>query len=434
MIADLIAPRLAALPGEWLDRRYLRSRLGDLTFGQAQRSALHFANWLRKCAGVQPGDPVALCLPRSLEAVQAILGVLVAGGAYAPIAYNSPPQRLFETVQAVGPRILLTTATVRARLATVGSLPPLAILEARPGGAGLQGLLDEIETCPLIAVGHRHDLAAIYFTSGSTGLPKGVMMSQEAMAGMASWIARWNGMTATDCLASDAGLHYATAFDLLTPLYGGGSTFLIDDRDAMFPERVAEAIESEKASVWCSSATSLRLLLERGSLERRNLATLRRVEFFGEPLSPVVLRRLMEILPQAELVNFYGATEAHRIASYTVPRPLPESLDSVPVGWPADSYALSLRDEDGREVGAGETGEICVTGPRTFLGYWKDEAQTLTKRVSELGQSYRTGDLARFEEDGLLHLIGRRDQEVKLRGNRFDLGEVETVLKILPEV
>src|SRR5262249_21613363 len=156
--------------------------------------------------------------------------------------------------------------------------------------------------------------------------------------------ASWNGMTAKDRLASDAGLHYATAFDLFSPLYGGGSTVLVGDREAMFPERVAEIIESERVSVWCSSATSLRLLVERGDLQRRDLGALRRVEFFGEPLAPSLLRQAMALIPRAEFVNFYGASEAHRVTAITIPRPLPEGLSGLPVGRPTGNYRLFLRD------------------------------------------------------------------------------------------
>jgi acyl-coenzyme A synthetase/AMP-(fatty) acid ligase len=158
------------------------------------------------------------------------------------------------------------------------------------------------------------------------------------------------------------------------------------------------------------------------------------VEFFGEPLAPSLLRQIMALVPKAEFVNFYGASEAHRVAAYGVPRPLPEDVAMLPVGRPTDNYRVMLRDAEGREAAAGAPGEICVAGPRCMLGYWKDEAQTAAKRIPGEGQSYRTGDLARFDGAGMLHLIGRQDQVVKLRGNRFDLGELEAVLKSDPGV
>jgi amino acid adenylation domain-containing protein len=433
-MSELIAERLLSLPQGWRERRYLWSSLGSLTFGEAERAARRLAAWLAGAGEVRPGDRVALCLPRSLEAVVAVLGVLASGAAYAPIPYQGPPRRLADMLCALEPRLLLTTAEMLARLRSAGPLPPPALLTVKPGGAGLESLIADVAAAPRPAERGHDDLAAIYFTSGSTGQPKGVMLSQGGMAEMAAWIARWNGMTAGDRLASDAGLHYATAFDLFSPLFGGGSTLLIGDREAMFPEKVAEILEAERASVWCSSATSLHLLLERGELARRDLGALRRVEFFGEPLAPPALRRLMELLPQAEFVNFYGATEAHRVTTYTVPRPLPADLAHLPLGQPTENYAFSLRDAAGAEAEAGEPGEIVVAGPRALLGYWRDEALTSAKRLPGAAQSYRTGDLARFGKDGLLHLIGRQDQVVKLRGNRFDLGELEAVLKSDPAV
>jgi amino acid adenylation domain-containing protein len=439
MTGQTIIGRLLDLPQGWLDRRMLGSRQGSLTFGEVRESALSLARWLAEAKGIAPCDRVALCLPRTLEAVCAIYGILAAGASYAPLPAASPPARLAEMLVSLEPKLLIIGAEMRARLARIQGLPPLAVLGTKPGGAGLAALLAEGSAAatpaasptgaPSFAPRAPEDLAAIYFTSGSTGLPKGVMLSQRGMAEMAQWIAGWNAMTEADRLGSDAGLHYATAFDLFSPLWGGGSTVLIDDREAMFPERVAEIIEKERVTIWCSSATTLRLLLERGDLPRRDLGALRRVEFFGEPLAPALLRQLMASIPAAEFVNFYGASEAHRVAAYDVPRPLPEDTVALPVGRPTDNYRLTLRDGEGRAPAPGEPGEICVAGPRCMLGYWKDEAQTAAKRVPGEGQSYRTGDLARFDAAGLLHLIGRQDQVVKLRGNRFDLGELESVLK-----
>jgi len=432
--AELIAERLQSLPAGWRERPVLRSSLGSLSFAALGDKALRMARWLAEAQAIVPGERIALCLPRSLEAVIAVHGALAAGAAYAPLPSNSPPARLREMLLSLEPRLLLTTAETKARLGAGKGLPPMVVLAGRPDAGGLVPLLGDLAPAAAPAPRRGEDLAAIYFTSGSTGLPKGVMMSQRGMAEMAAWIAGWNGMSAEDRLASDAGLHYATAFDLFSPLFGGGSTVLVGDREAMFPERVAEIIESERVSVWCSSATSLRLLVERGDLGRRDLSALRRVEFFGEPLAPALLRQAMALIPRAEFVNFYGASEAHRIAAYTIPRPLPEDIAVLPVGRPTENYRLCLRDADGREPAPGAAGEICVAGPRTLLGYWKDEAQSAAKRIPGEAQSYRTGDLARFDAEGLLHLIGRQDQVVKLRGNRFDLGELETVLKGDPAV
>jgi len=149
----------------------------------------------------------------------------------------------------------------------------------------------------------------------------------------------------------------------------------------------------------------------------------------GEPMPVDVLRRLVEMLPACEVVNHYGATEAHNMANWLVPRPLPADLAGVPLGRPNEGYGLTLRDEEGAEVAAGEVGEICVGGPAITLGYWDDPVLTAARRLDGDPTSYRSGDLARLGPDGLLYYAGRRDHLVKLRGHRFDLGEIEAVLR-----
>src|SRR5258706_4954398 len=117
------------------------------------------------------------------------------------------------------------------------------------------------------------------------------------------------------------------------------------------------------------------------------------------------------------------------MANWGVPRPLPPDLAAVPLGRPNEGYGLALRDEEGAEVAAGEVGEICVTGPAITLGYWDDPVLTAARRLDGDRNSYRSGDLARFGPDGLLYSAGRRDHLVKLRGHRFDLGEIEAVVR-----
>jgi amino acid adenylation domain-containing protein len=432
MATELIVPQLLTLPTAWRERTAFTSSLGQLSFGALSEGALGFAAWLARDAGVRPRDRVAICLPRNLEAAQAIIGILAAGAAYVPIQLHGPVLRLCAILEAIDPKLLVTTGEMKQRLSATGcKLPPVATVEQ---GGGLAPFLAPVSIGRAPVEPRPDDIAGIFLTSGSSGEPKGVMLSHRSMGEMAGWISRWNGASAADRLMSDAGLHYATAFDLFTPLFAGCRTILLSDREAMFPERVAEIMERTGTTVWCSSATALHRLFEDGDLGRRDLGALRRVEFFGEPLSVPVLRRLMECLPAAEFVNFYGATEAHRIAFYEVPRPLPGNLTSLPIGEPTDNYVLTLRDEAESEVPPGEVGEICVAGPKVLTGYANDPDLTSTKRVGGLPGTYRTGDLGWLGADGLLRLVGRKDQIVKLRGNRFDLGEIEAVLKSDPAV
>jgi acyl-CoA synthetase (AMP-forming)/AMP-acid ligase II len=151
-------------------------------------------------------------------------------------------------------------------------------------------------------------------------------------------------------------------------------------------------------------------------------------------MSPEMLRALLAGFPEASVHSIYGSTEAPGMAGFAVPRPLPSDLQTVPLGRFHDHYVGLICDEDGLEVPPGEVGEICVTGPMISVGYWKDPELTASRRLNGLPDSYRTGDLAFATPDGMLHFAGRRDHQVKLRGHRFDLGEIEAVLKRHPAV
>lgn len=431
-----IVRRLLDLPSGQREREVFRSTAGSLTFDGLREAMLRFAGWLCDEAGVRPGDRVAVCLPKSLEAVQIIYGVLATGAAYVPLRIQEPVARLANILASARPCLLLTTPEIAGQLRRYSgtNLPPLRLIRIADDGLGLAPLLAAAPASQACSSARPDDLAVILFTSGSTGEPKGVMLSHRCLGAIAAWAKqRWR-MTETERLISNSGLHYLTSLDLFFPLLSGYCVFLLTDREAMFPEFVARMIERERVTVWSSTATALRLLLEQGELERRNLGTLRLVEFYGERLSIAVLKRLMAALPQAVFVNMYGATEAYVIFNFVVPRPLPDDIEVLPLGVPVGGFVVTLLGENGEEVRPGEVGEICVTGTRTLSGYWDNPELTEAKRVDGVPGSYRTGDLAFLGADGLFHLMGRRDDMVKLHGHRFDLGEIEAALKAHPEV
>ena len=406
---------------------------GSMSFGQLREGMLRVAAWLCEEAGVAAGDRVGLCLPKSPEAVLAMYGIHAAGAAYVPLQFQGPPDRLNAIVKSVQPRLLLTTGKMAGQFA-LANPSFLREIEPREDGSGLESLLQGMAPRAKVADVAPDDLAWLIFTSGSTGEPKGVMLSYGNMAADVEAMQHRDRMSPRDLRISHAPMHYISAFDLLFPLVSGVRIFLLPERETMFPERVAEVMERQRSTIWSSSATALRLLLERGQLERRDLGALRRISFYGEPMAMSALRRVMAVLPAVEFVNHYGATEIDNMANFIVPRPLPEGMLRLPLGWPVDHCDVTLRDEAGQEVAAGEVGEICVVSPGVTTGYWDDPALTAAKRVAGLPNSYRSGDFAVLGKDGLLHSVGRGDQMVKIRGHRLDLGEVEAVLRLHPKV
>jgi len=426
-----IVRRLVGMPSAWAERTAFSAAGGRLDFATLRRDMLRFAGWLVREAGVRPGDRVAICLPKTLETARAVHGVLAAGAAYVGLQFRGPPARLAAILAATEPQLLLTTPEMTTALAAEGgasALPPTLHVDAAAGGAGLDPLLAAAAAlAEPVAVGP-DDLAAILFTSGSTGEPKGVMRTQRNLAQHVVAQLADDGVGPEDMRPGNTGLHYSPP-TLFYPAASGCRVHLLTDEEAMFPEAVAEVLERERATSWRATATALRFAIERGELARRDLGQLRLVSSYGEPMSVELVRQLQSALPQARIVSTYGSTEAPSVARFEAPRPLPDELRTVPLGRVADHYGLQLCDENGAAVAAGEVGEICLAGPSVFPGYWRDPALTHSRQLRGEPGTYRSGDLAHATPDGMLHFAGRRDHQVKLRGHRFDLGEIEAALK-----
>ena len=430
-----MALRLFEIPAAQQAREYIVTASQRLNYGQVREGMLAYAGWLEAAEGVRRGDRVVLCLPRTPETLQLVFGILAAGAVYVPLQFNGPPDRLRRILASLRPCVLVTTAGMAGKLraADGASLEGVRIVATDEDGE-LRNILQGSSARRTVVDVAPDDLAVIFFTSGSTGEPKGVMWSQRGMAAALASLPRWRRARADDRLLALAPLQYSASAEIFYPVFTAASMYLLDDREVLLADHIAAVMEAERTTVWSASATALRLLAEFGGLERRDLRCLRRVEMYGERMPMAALRSAMAALPGAGFHNLYAASEAFDILEYDVQRPLPPDIDTLPLGRPSPAYQLSLRDEEGRVLGPGEIGEICVIGASVTLGYWNDPALSAAKRLAGVDDSYRTGDLARLDPDGLYRLVGRKDHVVKLRGHRFDLGEIELAARGEPRV
>lgn len=437
MSDNSIVQQLMTLSGEELRRIFLVSSVGRRPYGELRDSMLAYAGWLSGAEGIRPGDRVAICLPKTAEAVQLIYGILAAGAVHVPLQYQGAPGRLAQMLAIIRPSLFITTQQMTARLARdwPASLADIRVVKVDQDEESLANLCRGIPPQRVPTQVSAGDLAIIFFTSGSTGEPKGVMWSQRGLAASITDTVRRRPVRADDRLMSVAQLHYSSSCEIFYPALAGASIYLCDDREMIFAAHLAEILERERVTIWGSVSTALRLLVEQGNLAARDLSALRFVEFFGERLPIAILRQAMDQLPRAEFCCIYGATEAFNLVEYRVPRPYPADADGIlPLGLPCAGYDVSLRDENGTEVGSGEIGEICVSGPGVAIGYWDHDSQNAVRRLLGVADSFRTGDLARVGRDGLIDLVGRSDQMIKVRGHRVELGEIEAVAKIEPRV
>jgi len=420
----LVAPVLGG-DGLLSDQTALTHAGRRISYRQLYGDVTAMAEWLMR-AGVHPGDRVAIVLPKAIETVELILAVLAVGAAYIPVNSRLPPLAVQSILRDVQPRLVVTGASVANELAQDGA--PTSFLVAAMGTDGLTLVRPSSGDAP---VSSPDGLAAILYTSGSTGEPKGIMLSTRNIMSFVDWAATAFAFTSADRAANHAPLHFdLSILDIFVTLSRHGAVHLIDETTARFPGALRALIDKERISVWYSVPTALAHLEERQAL--RGADTLRLILFAGEVFPMPALRRLMAQLPTPQFANLYGPTETNVCTYYRVPGIPPSDADVLPVGRACEHLTVDICDEMGAPVPPGESGEICVCGPAVMSGYWGQPERTQASRLPGRADSYRTGDYGYFRSDGLIMLSGRRDQQAKLRGHRIELLALEAALNAHP--
>jgi len=397
------------------------------------RLAAHIASM-----GVGPGDRVAVWAPKSCRVIAALQAILRLGAVYVPIDPLSPASRAARILDDCGVRLTLTTSVLSASL---GADRRVFLLDddqrwswlASPSGG------PPAARAPVTGVGSRpaarlsiedadDRLAYILYTSGSTGVPKGVCISHRNALAFVDWAVRATGAGAAD--SNVFANHAPLAFDLsVFDLYGAfltrSTVCLVPETIAYVGPRLAEFIASHHISVWYSVPSALMLMTEHGGLLDRERPYPAIVIFAGEVFPIDSLRLLRERWPRARMFNFYGPTETNVCTSHDVGDVPADQTSPVPIGAAASGDRVWTVKEDGTAAGVGERGELYVAGPTVMMGYWGRDAQR---------GPYRTGDVCILRPDGQFDFVGRRDDMIKHRGHRIEPGEIEAALSQHPNV
>ncbi|MGH8659080.1 MAG: amino acid adenylation domain-containing protein [Gammaproteobacteria bacterium] len=436
MLPSLLHVAVVELDPTWSKRVALRDLKRSVTYAELRQSTLALATWLIK-NGCRAGDRVALCLPKSIEYVQCILGVLAAGAAYVPVDPNSPASRVLTIVGDARAQRLITFASMLEQLqAQQGAdLPPVTVISDLGTGRALCELVASTSPTEQLPPVRPEDLAAILYTSGSTGTPKGVMLSHGNIFSFVQWVIDTFGLGGEDRMTSHAPFHFdLSTLDLYATFRVGAYVYLVDDSLVRFPPLISKMLQEERITTWYSVPTALRLLEEHGALQQRDLSSLKRVFFAGEVFPEPSLRRVMQAIPHAEFTNLYGPTETNVCTYHRLPGPPGPEVIAIPIGIPCEHLEVVIRDAEGRPITGPELGEICVCGPAVMRGYWGKPEATAAARVDGRDDSYRTGDLGGWLPDGTIRFAGRRDAQVKIHGYRVELTEIESVIVAHPDV
>ncbi len=281
-------------------------------------------------------------------------------------------------------------------------------------------------------------LAYILYTSGSTGQPKGVMLSHRAALAFVGWAYKTFKMASNDIVSSHAPLHFdLSIFDIFVSVMAGATICLVPQGLSSFPKSVVNFIEHNKISTWYSVPSILIQLVLHGNLKEKKFPTLRQVLFAGEVFPSKYLSKLMGLIPDADYYNLYGPTETNVITYYQVKEPPPFDT-TIPIGLLCDNVKSFIVGDSGNIVDEGDIGELYVECPTLMDGYWNDDQKTQEALMinpfapPSKKKLYKTGDLVHWNTNGNLEYHGRCDAMIKSRGYRIELGEVETALSAHP--
>ncbi|MGE3271705.1 MAG: amino acid adenylation domain-containing protein, partial [Chloroflexota bacterium] len=428
-IQDLFEAQAAATPGAVA----LQTADGPVTFGALNRQANRLAHHLLRL-GVEPETRVGVFLPRTAEMVVGVLGILKAGATYLPLDPSYPAERLGFMLRDSRAPIVLTVEALR------GHVPDTDAQVVCLDGTSA-GMADESPEDPSVPT-TADSAAYVLYTSGSTGLPKGVLGLHRGAINRFSWMWRTFPFQAGEVCCLTTTLNFVDAvWELLGPLLKGVPVVLIPEDVVKDFGPLVETLATNKVSRFVLVPSLMDALLENEPSLAQRLPNLKLWTCSGEALSIDLVRRFRAAMPGARLINLYGSSEiaADVTCCDTTPLDL-DKITSIPIGHPIDNTQAYILDEIGQPVPIGVNGELYVGGANLARGYLDRPDLTEERfvpnpfRTEPGARLFRTGDRARFRADGAIEYVGRVDNQVKIRGSRVEPGEVEAVLASLPAV
>ena len=433
-VVPLPATTLSALVADQARKTPDAPALADahwqFSYREMRQQVVALAQLLRQ-RGVKPGDSVAVALPRSVFLTLALHGIVEAGAAWLPLDTGYPDDRLRMMLEDARPSLLITSADQLARFSDIPGLESLCYQQ--PLAAG--------DDAPL-ALSKPDHTAYIIFTSGSTGRPKGVMVGQTAIVNRLLWMQDRYPLSAQDVVAQKTPCSFdVSVWEFWWPFIAGAQLVMAEPEAHRDPQAMQQFFA--RYGVTTTHFVPSMLAAFVASLDADSVAacrTLRRVFCSGEAL-PTELCREWERLTGAPLHNLYGPTEAAVDVSW-YPACGSELAavtgSSVPIGWPVWNTGLRILDAAMRPVPPGVAGDLYLTGIQLAQGYLGRPDLTASRFIADPfapgERMYRTGDVARWLTNGAVEYLGRSDDQLKIRGQRIELGEIDRVMSALPDV
>jgi amino acid adenylation domain-containing protein len=440
LLQHWVARQAATAP----DRIAVVSGSDRLTYAELDALSNRLARVIRK-VGCTQGDRVALLMPKSSVAIAALLGILKADCIYVPLDPSSPAARLQKILESCDNACLLAAGPVTPTLRELGKcnrLRPMAVgwlepVDGRVGDIDVAFTFDDVaqqSDQPLATQNTPDDPSHILFTSGSTGMPKGVVITHSNVRRLIDWATDYFGMDASDRMSGHPPLHFDMSFfDIFSAAAVGAELHLVPADLNVLANKLADFIRNSEITQWFSVPSILTYMARFDVVAPGDFPHLRRLAWAGEVLPTPTLVYWMQRLPHVRFTNLYGPTETTIVSSYYTVEGCPKDPQAaIPIGKPCAGEDLLVLDEALKRVSAGQTGELYIAGAGLALGYWRDVERTasafLRHPENPAERIYKTGDIARVGDDGLTYFLGRKDSQIKSRGYRIELGEIEAAL------
>lgn len=437
--------RFQAAVSQYADRPALCMGAGPcICYAELNALANRMARVLLGCE-VGPGCVVAISGTKSLHTFATMLGCLKLGAAYCVLDPDSPVERLRKIVSTCRPKLLVSETDFAAKLDDLSTRLGVAHLDKNPDSLDARLIRQTDADLPETSLVTGSFPAYIMYTSGSTGFPKGAVMTHTNVLNLVEWSRETYAIIPEDILTNINPLYFDNSvFDFYSSLFNGACLVPFTKEEVRDPKVLVEKVDRARCSLWFSVPSLLIFLQTMKAANGKYLRTIRRFVFGGEGYPNAKLKKLYDTYKDtSEFHNVYGPTECTCICSSCrlEASDLENPTGLPPLGQIARNFGYLILGDDGRKVPEGEIGELCLLGPNVGKGYYNDPERTAASFVQNPCNDkfqewmYKTGDLVRFNPaDRRLYIHGRKDNQIKHMGYRIELEEIEAALHCLPYV
>lgn len=413
---------------------------GSITYREYKRKSQAIAREILRIKeenNLMGRQPVVVYMEKGLEVLVSFLGAAYAGCFYSPIDVEMPESRVNKILEILHPQIVITTADLKESFENFHYEGTFLIYEQINPEAEDEALIARIEKTIIDT-----DLLYVLFTSGSTGVPKGVSISHRSVMDYIDWVTDTFSITSEDCFGNQAPFYFDNSIlDIYTCMKTGATLYVIPKKLFFQPVPLLEYIKEHGINTifWVPSALIVVSKLKAfRNVDLRD--TLKRVLFCGEVMPNKQLNIWRKFLPDVTYANLYGPTEITDACTYYIVDREFGDEEPLPIGFPMQNTEILVFNDRDELVTGDETGELCVRGTSLAMGYYNNPEKTkdafvqnpLNRAVPE--RIYRTGDLVKYNEYGELIYLSRKDFQIKHLGHRIELGEIETAVSSLQEV